>query len=77
MDIQLADVTIHIDKNLSSEQRGTIEESLRALDGVVSIHNPDKTPHLTLVEYDPDIITSRKILERVTNQGAHAELVGL
>ena len=77
MDIQLADVTIHIDKNLSSEQRGTIEESLRALDGVVSIHNPDKTPHLTLVEYDPDVITSRKILERVTNQGAHAELVGL
>jgi hypothetical protein len=77
MDIQLADVIIHIDKNLSSEQRGTIEESLRALDGVVSIHNPDKTPHLTLVEYDPDIITSRKILERVTNQGAHAELVGL
>ena len=77
MDIQLADVTIHIDKNLSSEQRGTIEESLRALDGVVSIHNPDKTPHLTLVEYDPDVITSRKILERVTDQGAHAELVGL
>ena len=77
MDIQLADVTLHIDKNLSSEQRGTIEESLRALDGVVSIHNPDKTPHLTLVEYDPDVITSRKILERVTDQGAHAELVGL
>jgi hypothetical protein len=77
MDIQLADVILHIDKNLSSEQRGTIEESLRALDGVVSIHNPDKTPHLTLVEYDPDVTTSSKILERVTNQGAHAELVGL
>ena len=77
MDIQLADVILHIDKNLSSEQRGTIEESLRALDGVVSIHNPDKTPHLTLVEYDPDVITSRKILERITDQGAHAELVGL
>ena len=77
MNIQLADVTLHIDKNLSSEQRGTIEESLRALDGVVSIHNPDKTPHLTLVEYDPDVITSRKILDRVTDQGAHAELVGL
>ncbi len=77
MDIKLADVTIHIDKNLSSEQRGTIEESLRALDGVVSIHNPDKTPHLTLVEYDPDVITSQKILGRVTDQGTHAELVGL
>ena len=77
MNIQLADVTLHIDKNLNSEQRGTIEESLRALDGVVSIHNPDKTPHLTLVEYDPDVITSHVILGRVTDQGAHAELVGL
>ena len=77
MDIKLADVIIHIDKNLSSEQRGTIEESLRALDGVVSIHNPDETLHLTLVEYDPDVITSHVILERVTDQGTHAELVGL
>jgi hypothetical protein len=77
MDIKLADVTIHIDKNLSSEQRGTTEESLRALDGVVSIHNPDKTPHLILVEYDPDVITSHVIQGRVTDQGTHAELVGL
>ena len=30
MDINLADVTLHIDENLSVEQRGTVEESLRA-----------------------------------------------
>lgn len=77
MDIQLVDVTLHIDQNLSAEQRGTIEESLRALDGVVSVHNADRTPHLTVVEYDPDQSSSEKILRRITDQGAHAELVGL
>lgn len=47
MDIKLVDITLHIDKNLSTEQRETIEESLRALDGVVSVHNSEKTAYLT------------------------------
>lgn len=77
MDIQLADVTLHIDENLSSEQRGTIEESLRALEGVVSVVNADKTPHLALVEYNPDVTSSHDILERVTGQGVQAQLIGI
>ena len=77
MDTNLADVTIHIDETLSAEQRGSIEESLRALEGVVSVHNPDKTPHLTIVEYDPAVMDSQKILKRITDQNAHAELIGL
>jgi hypothetical protein len=77
MTIKLADVTLHIDENLSVEQRDTIEESLRALDGVVSVHNPDNTPHLTMVEYNPDATSAQDILKRVTNQGAHAEMIGL
>ena len=77
MNIQLADLVLHIDESLSPEQRETIEESLRALDGVVSVSNRDKTPHLTIVEYNPDGVSSAQILERVTNQGAHAEIIGL
>ena len=76
-DINLADITLHIDENLSAEQRGTIEESLRALDGVVSVHNSDKTPHLTVIGYDRNVVDSQRILKRVTDQGAHAELLGL
>jgi selenocysteine lyase/cysteine desulfurase len=77
MGINLVDLTVHIDENLSPEQRETLEESLRALDGVVSVHNPDKTPHLTIVAYNPDNTDSQKILKRITDQGAHAELIGL
>ena len=77
MDTNLADVILHIDEDLDNEQRETIEDSLRALDGVVSVHNSDKTPHLTIVQYDPAVMDSQKILKRVTNQGAHAEIAGL
>ena len=77
MDINLVDVTLHIAEDLNAEQRETIEESLRALKGVVSVHNPKETPHLTIVEYDPDESSSNKILQRVKDQGAHAEIVGL
>lgn len=77
MDIQMADVTVHIDENLSGEQRETIEESVRALEGVLSFHNADTTPHLATIEYNPDVLTPQDILKRVTNQGVHAELIGL
>lgn len=77
MSINLVDITVHIDENLSPEQRITVEESIRALDGVVSVHGSTKTPHLTVVEYNPEEMDSQRILKRITDQGAHAELIGL
>ncbi len=77
MDISLVDITLHIDENLSTEQRETIEESLRALDGVVSVHNSEKTQHLSIVQYNPGVMDSKSILKRVTDQGVHAELIGM
>ena len=77
MDIQLADVTLHIDEALSKERRAEIETSLRSIDGVVSVSNADKTPHLTIVEYNPKKTSSSSILARVKDQGVHAELIGI
>ena len=77
MDIQLADVIVHIDQTLERERRTEIEEQLRAIDGVVSVHNPDDRPHLAIIEYNPDRTSSAAILNTVTVQGVHAELVGL
>jgi hypothetical protein len=77
MDIQLADVIVHIDQTLERERRSEIEEKLRAMDGVVSVHNPDDKPHLAIIEYNPDKTSSMAILNTVTVQGVHAELVGL
>jgi hypothetical protein len=77
MDIQLADVTLHVDENLDAVGRGRIEEKVRSLDGVVSFHNPDDRPHLAVVEYNPEKVKSAAILEAVKSEGVHAELIGL
>lgn len=77
MDIQLADVVVHIDQTLERERRSEIEEQLRAIDGVVSVHNPDDRPHLAIIEYNPERTSSAAILKTVTVQGVDAELIGL
>lgn len=77
MDVQLSDVTIHVDETLSVEQRAEMETRLRALDGVVSVHNPDDKPHLVVVEYVPDKVTSQALLQCVKDQNVGAELIGL
>ena len=77
MDIQLADVVVHIDQTLERGRRAEIEDQLRAIDGVVSVHNPDDRPHLAIVEYNPEKTSSAVILNTVTIQGVRAELVGL
>lgn len=77
MDIQLADVTLHIDETLDAGQRAIVEEKLRSIDGVVSVHNPDKTPHLTVIEYNPAKVKAGQLLETVKATGFHAEMIGL
>jgi hypothetical protein len=77
MNVQLADVLVHIDQNLSPEERSQVEASLRAMEGVVSVHNPDDRPHLSVVEYVPGKTDSQAILSAVMGRGVHAELVGL
>jgi hypothetical protein len=77
VNIQLADVTVHIDQTLDRPARAKIEDALRIIDGVVSVHNPDDRPHLAVIEYNPDKTNSAAILSAVTKQGVHAELIGL
>jgi hypothetical protein len=77
VDINLSDVVIHIDEGLGAIHRQEIEATLRGIDGVVSVRNPDDHPHLTLVEYNPQRTSSQALLKTVTAAGVHAELVGL
>ncbi|MEA1052082.1 ATP-binding protein [Lamprobacter modestohalophilus] len=77
MDIQLADVMIHIDENLTADRRASVETQLREIDGVVSVNNPEDKPHLTLVPYRSDRVDPQTLLAQVKAEGVHAELVGL
>ena len=77
MDIQLADVTIHVDKTLEAAERAGLEDRLRDTEGVVSVRNNDDRTHLFLVEYNPDKTNSTDLLGIVRGLHGHAELVGL
>jgi len=76
MDIQLADVTLHIDENLDKDHRNEVETNLRRVDGVVSVHNPDEHPHLTVVAYNPQRTESQELLGQMKALGVHAKLIG-
>ncbi len=77
MDIDLADVTIHIDQTLDEEATAKLEAALRQRMGVISVRiNPDR-PHLVIVEYNPELTSSRDLVDIPRFQGLQAELVGL
>ena len=76
-DITLTDVTIHIDKDTDATVRSQIENGLRTIDGVISVHLPEDKPHLVLVEYDPEATRSSHLLALVKELAGHAEMIGL
>jgi hypothetical protein len=77
MDIKLVDVVVHVDESIDRSARTAMEDSVRELQGVVSVGQHDEKPHLMVVEYNPDQTSSGDILALVRGQGVHAEIVGL
>jgi hypothetical protein len=77
MDIELADVTIHIDERIDAAGRENLENAWRALEGVVSVHWDAKQGHLAVVEYNPAKVGSQALRNIALGRGLHAELVGL
>ncbi|HEX9801812.1 MAG TPA: ATP-binding protein [Gammaproteobacteria bacterium] len=76
-EIQLVDVTIHIDRDSDDATRSEIEKALRAAEGVISVHMPAEERHLVVVEYNPDAIKSLDLLHIVQGFSRHADLIGL
>lgn len=79
MDIQLADVTLHVDEELDQGGRAALEEALRQRDGVVSVHfNTNAAhPHLAVIQFNPAKVHNSDLLSIVQNQGHHGQLTGL
>jgi hypothetical protein len=77
MNIDLADVTIHVDETLDSDKLTHLDAAFRERDGVVSVHVNADRPHLFILEYNPERVNSKELLGIVQAQGYHGELVGL
>jgi len=75
--MHMADVMVHIDEAIDHERRTQITDTVRAHKGVMAVAQHDKTSHLMIIEYDPDTVTSRELLQVALDQGVHAELIGL
>ena len=75
--MKTADVTIHIDETLDWEKRVQIVTLLNAHNGVAAVIDSDETPHLMIVKYNPDEVTSSELLQIVLDTDGHAELIGL
>lgn len=77
MEINLADVTIHVDQDLDTAERAALEDKFRARDGIVSVHFNEQRPHLLVCEFVPEKVTTMDLLSILRFQGYRGELVGL
>ena len=75
--MDMVDVLIHIDENIDHDRRTGIADAVREHDGVMGVAHHDEKPHLMIVEYNPDAVTARELLQMVLDNGVHAELVGM
>lgn len=75
--MEMVDVTIHVDETIDHERRTEIADTIRAHKGVMAVAHHDEKPHLMVIEYDPDTVTSQELLQIVLDQSVHAELIGL
>ncbi len=74
--MDICDVMIHFDANLSEAQRADMEETIRRRAGVVAVRfNPGKN-HLLVVAFDPAQVRSVDLLAEATAQGYTAQLIG-
>ena len=76
MSDKIADVVVHIDETLATDELNSLVDAIRGIDGVISAGTHDR-PHLVTVAYNPDNVNSKAILEKVKSQGCHAELIGI
>jgi hypothetical protein len=77
MNIDLADVTLHVDETLDADGLTDLENAFRQRDGVVSVHVEQNRPHLFVLEYNPKLVHSKDLVKIPQFHGLHAELIGL
>jgi hypothetical protein len=77
MESKMVDVMIHIDLDIGHQNRENLRDLILNHEGVDAAAYHDEKPHLMIVEYNPDQVSSQELLDIVKSQGVNAELVGL
>jgi hypothetical protein len=77
MSNDMVDVMLHIDETLPHSARESLREKFLAHEGVLAAAYHDDQPHLMVIEHDPNVTASSEFIALATEQGVHAELIGL
>lgn len=77
MSTTMLDVTLHIDEETTHSEREALRDVFLGTNGVMTADCRDEKPHLMIVGYDPEDITSIELLAAAKQQGYHAELIGM
>jgi len=77
MDTQMVDVVLHLDEEISHDDREKFRDTLLKMNGVMAASSHDEKPHLIVIEYNPDILKSSEFVDAARANGLHAELIGL
>jgi hypothetical protein len=77
MSQDMVDVIIHLNEATSHADREALRDQLLAHPGVMAADCHDDKPHLFLVVYDPDVVSSMDLLKIAKSRGLHAQLAGL
>ena len=73
----MVDILINVHPDLSAEERTQLDDDLRAIEGVISVHFSVEHPHLLTVEYNPAQTSSDTLLKHVDERGVEASKIGL
>jgi hypothetical protein len=72
--MDIVDMTVHVDEELSPEQMQELEDAVRADACVISACNAHDNPHVLVVTFNPACTNRGNVLGRVQAQGVHAQL---
>ena len=74
--MDILDITLHIDEDLSTEQRELFEHILKGHQGVVEYEQHHEAPHMLIVKFDTNKTTCIDIINIIKRSGLHTELIG-
>ncbi len=74
--MDMADVIIHINESVDHYRRTEIADKIRQHQGVMGVAHHDEKPHLLIVEFDPEQVHAKELLQVALDEGVHAQLVG-
>ena len=77
MSTTMLDVTLHIDEDTTHNERENLRDAFFSMKGVMTADCRDERPHLMIVGFDPEDITTADLVATVQKQGYHAELIAM